>query len=266
MRRQNLQLFVSRRICQSPANATHLLRNLAPALLAHMLLLVSKWKCFVLMFLLSSLGSMQSLSLPPFFPAVFRASAEAASSLILQIMPSAVTFYSSSSGLFSPQKISQHCGCVTMHCVLPPSHQWAQAPEQCLPSSVPVATSSVAPGVTTVRTRVSWQWWAFCVSMGLGVVPCQVCTASAWTVQVGASLASLYTRRIAANFTCIPECHSHAVCRQAVSTFYQSSFCICSSELFFNAFRNNSPHSSEESPNSDCSPCVSFAGIFQRRI
>lgn len=154
MRRQNFQLFVSRRICQSPANATHLLRNLAPALLAHMLLLVSKWKCFVLMFLLSSLGSMQSLSLPPFFPAVFRASVEAASSLILQIMPSAVTFYSSSSGLFSPQKISQHCGCVTMHCVLPPSHQWAQAPEQCLPSSVPVATSSVAPGVTTVRTRV----------------------------------------------------------------------------------------------------------------
>lgn len=109
LRRQNFQLSLFRRICQSPGKATNLLRNLAPALSAHMLLLASKWKRLLLMFLLSSLRSTQSLSLPPFFPTVFEASAQTAGSLILQIMPSAVTFYSSTTGLFSPQNMSQHC-------------------------------------------------------------------------------------------------------------------------------------------------------------
>lgn len=130
LRRQYFWLSVSRRICQSPAKATNLLRNLAPALPEHMLLLASKWKRFLLMFSLSSLGSMQSLSLPPFFPTVFRASAQSAGSLILQIMPSAVTFYSSSAGLFSPQKMSQQCGLSDRRCVLPLPHWWVCVPKQ----------------------------------------------------------------------------------------------------------------------------------------
>lgn len=98
----------------------NLLRSSAPTVPAHMLLLVSNWKYFLFMFSLSSLGSVQSLSLPLFFPTVFRAVAQTAGFLILQIMPSAVMFYSFSTGLFSPQKMSQHHGlsdrCCILHC------------------------------------------------------------------------------------------------------------------------------------------------------
>lgn len=95
----------------------NLLWNLAPTVPAHMLLLASKWKCFLFIFSLSSSGSMQSLSLPPFFPTVFRTAAQTAGFLILQIMPSAVMFYSSSIGLFPPPKMSQHHGLSDRRCV-----------------------------------------------------------------------------------------------------------------------------------------------------
>lgn len=119
-----------------------------------MLLLVSKWKCLLLMFLLSSLRSMQSLSLPPFFPTVFKASAQAAGSLILQIMPSAVTFYSSATGLFCPQKMSQHLWQILHLPVFPSTHQWVCAPWARQSTGGPVATSMV--------TLSDWELACYC--------------------------------------------------------------------------------------------------------
>lgn len=177
-RRQNFQLFVSRRICQSPANATHLLRNLALTLQAHMLLLVSKWKCFVLMFLLSSLGSTQSLSLCLFFPTVSRASVKIVGSLILQIMPSAVTFYSFSAGFSSPQ-ISRHCGvwqALCPHAFPPPISPESPCPDAVALLSVPyyvLQTSPIALGGSSKSQCVPSSVPILCFA-GLGADPHQV--------------------------------------------------------------------------------------------
>lgn len=65
------------------------------------------------------------------------------------------------------------------------------------------------------------------------------------------------------DITCIPKHHLHAACRQAASTFYQSSFCICS---FFCVCMCVLSPSFEESPGSDSNEYVSFAGVFQSRI
>lgn len=217
LRRQYFWLSVSRRIRQSPAKATNLLRNLAPALPAHMLLLASKWKRFLLMFSLSSLGSMQSLSLPPFFSTVFRASAQTAGSLILQIMPSTVTFYSSSTGPFCPRKMSQHCGFCDRCCVLPLPHRWACVLKQshsCKCARWLVATSVVALSDYSESWHVpanscsSWRLSPDHVSVGLGLVPHQVHRVSPWTFKYSALLSSFHCRSLVVNFTCMHECHS----------------------------------------------------------
>lgn len=65
------------------------------------------------------------------------------------------------------------------------------------------------------------------------------------------------------DITCIPKHHLHAAYRQAASTFYQSSFCICS---FFCVCMCVLSPSFEESPGSDSNEYVSFAGVFQSRI
>lgn len=184
-----------------------------------MLLFASKWKHFLLMFSLRSLGSMQSLSLPPFFPTVFRASAQTAGALILQIMPSAVTFYSSSTGLFSPQKMSQHCGLSDRCCVLPLPHRWVcpkaiPLPQACQMTGGLVATSMVALSDCSeswhvpVNSCSSWRLSLVCIFVGLGLVTCQVCTVSSWIFKYSASLASFRRSSSVVNFTCISECHS----------------------------------------------------------
>lgn len=194
-----------------------------------MLLLVSKWKCLLLMFLLSFLRSMQSLSLPPFFPTVFKASTQAAGSLILQIMPSAVTFYSSATGLFSPQKMSQHLwqmlhlptdSPVSLCPKVIHSHEhasqlvawWPPAWLLCLTENWHVTASSCS----------SWWFSLVHVSVGLGLASWQVHMLSPSAFQFSASLACFHCRNSVVNFTCIPEYHLHALCRQTLSIF-----CIC---------------------------------------